>query len=180
VLSLPQEWTSKFRLVNQRLLLGGLKKDTWPKDLAEIVRVLKPGGWVQIVEPYTTINGATGPATKKLVSFMDKMRQHTGIYVECAYHMASMMAEAGFINIKEDSRQTPLGLTGGKLGVDGRDNLTRMYRGMKAGALKAGGFGIIHSEKEFDELVDSVEAEWDRTEGVTFGWLAIVGQKPVI
>jgi hypothetical protein len=38
---------------------------------------------------------------------------------------------------------------------------------MKTPILKAGGFGFLSSEKEFDELVDSVEAEFEATPDAT-------------
>ncbi|KAF9265242.1 hypothetical protein L218DRAFT_860660, partial [Marasmius fiardii PR-910] len=50
VTAMPEDWTDKFDLVNQRLLFGGLSLSTWPTNLAEIYRITKPGGSIQLVE----------------------------------------------------------------------------------------------------------------------------------
>ncbi|KAF0520751.1 S-adenosyl-L-methionine-dependent methyltransferase [Gigaspora margarita] len=53
-----------FDYVFQRYLLGGYTKEKWPDAINEIVRVLKPGGFLEIMEPSMLHN--VGPATNRL------------------------------------------------------------------------------------------------------------------
>ncbi|KAF7322479.1 ATP-dependent DNA helicase [Mycena chlorophos] len=72
VLNLPAEWTNKFTLVHQRLLMVALRTVEWPQALREMHRVLRPGGWVQIAESSTWPVGAYPgrPSMEKLVALM--------------------------------------------------------------------------------------------------------------
>ncbi|KAL8287041.1 hypothetical protein RQP46_004047 [Phenoliferia psychrophenolica] len=49
---LPTEFDSKFDLVNQRLLVLGLRTEEWPGAVANLAATLKPGGWLQLSEVY--------------------------------------------------------------------------------------------------------------------------------
>ncbi|CAG8548307.1 8562_t:CDS:2 [Gigaspora rosea] len=53
-----------FDFVFQRFLLVGYAKEKWPYVINEIVRVLKPGGFLELCEPSKIIDG--GPVTQRL------------------------------------------------------------------------------------------------------------------
>lgn len=44
VANLPDSWSDKFKVANQRLLAGALTSEQWEMALSELYRVLKPGG----------------------------------------------------------------------------------------------------------------------------------------
>jgi len=55
-----EEWTGKFDVVNQHLLVPALLAKEWPVVLSEVLRVLKPGGYAQFAEsdlPIMFVNG---------------------------------------------------------------------------------------------------------------------------
>src|SRR5438105_3833067 len=43
-------WESTFDLVHQRLLIWGFQKHEWPSVLKNYLSLLRPGGWIQLVE----------------------------------------------------------------------------------------------------------------------------------
>ncbi|CAG8806586.1 1593_t:CDS:2, partial [Gigaspora rosea] len=53
-----------FDFVFQRFLVSGYTTDKWPYVISEIVRVLKPGGFVELCEPSNVTGG--GPVTRRL------------------------------------------------------------------------------------------------------------------
>ncbi|CAG8499761.1 5919_t:CDS:2, partial [Gigaspora rosea] len=53
-----------FDFVFQRLLIIGYTKETWPNVINELVRVLKPGGYLELCEVSMSLEG--GPATRYL------------------------------------------------------------------------------------------------------------------
>ncbi|KAF0496830.1 S-adenosyl-L-methionine-dependent methyltransferase [Gigaspora margarita] len=64
-----------FDYVFQRHLLGGYPRAKWPYAINKLVRVLKPGGFLEIIEPSMLHN--VGPATNRLYE--------TGMYLRIVY-----------------------------------------------------------------------------------------------
>ncbi|KAJ3285771.1 hypothetical protein HDU79_007083 [Rhizoclosmatium sp. JEL0117] len=64
VKGLPYE-DNTFDYVHQRILISGIKVDEWPGVVAELVRVTKPGGWIELVE-LDSKHYNTGPETRKI------------------------------------------------------------------------------------------------------------------
>lgn len=54
-----------FDLIHSRLLATGINRDRWPSYIRDIKRVLKPGGWVQLVEIYFNVQSDNGSITEQ-------------------------------------------------------------------------------------------------------------------
>ncbi|OJJ32197.1 hypothetical protein ASPWEDRAFT_53883 [Aspergillus wentii DTO 134E9] len=54
-----------FEFVHSRLLSTGLNRSRWPGYIRDIKRVLKPGGWVQLVELYFNVQSDNGSITEQ-------------------------------------------------------------------------------------------------------------------
>ncbi|TFL00082.1 hypothetical protein BDV98DRAFT_583707 [Pterulicium gracile] len=54
-------WTSKFRVVHQRLMKVSITRSEWSTVLSELYRVLKPGGCIQLVKSTTEQASRTFP-----------------------------------------------------------------------------------------------------------------------
>lgn len=159
VLDMPSAWTNTFDLVHQRLLIAALRRSEWPIALSQIFRILKPGGWVQLAEVGKM--HLQGPKTLQHESLLSKLFAHRDMLRDCASHLPVMLIEAGFSDVRVETRLILLGKRGGKDGEDARDNFMGVYRGMKTPILKAGGLGFFGSEVEFDNFMDEMEDEWD-------------------
>lgn len=175
VLALPSEWSSTFALINQRLLIAALKRAEWNVGLRELYRVLAPGGWLQLLEAGSWTAGPAGRTHKALFSAVADAR---GLFPECSAHFPGMLSEIGFVNVQVTDRAGPLGKWAGVHGEEGRENLTGVWRGMKTPILHMGGFGLVDSETEFDQLMDDIEAEYDETPGSEVHWVFTCAQKP--
>src|SRR5579883_2482729 len=57
---------AQFTFTHQRLLVAAIPALQWPKAVYELVRVTKPGGWIEMLEVGDVIQNA-GPATKRLL-----------------------------------------------------------------------------------------------------------------
>lgn len=51
---------SMFDFVYARLLALALSEDEWPRATQEILRVTKPGGWIQLVDADVKVKGIGG------------------------------------------------------------------------------------------------------------------------
>ncbi|KAL4987232.1 S-adenosyl-L-methionine-dependent methyltransferase [Aspergillus falconensis] len=56
--------SNHFDLVHSRLLAAGINRSRWPSYIQDIKRVLKPGGWVQLVEIYFNVQSDNGSITE--------------------------------------------------------------------------------------------------------------------
>src|SRR5262249_36118029 len=68
----------EFDFVHQRLLASGVPVVAWPALVAEVDRVTRPGGWVELVEGPFEIEGA-GPAAQRLVVLARKLIESLGL-----------------------------------------------------------------------------------------------------
>lgn len=97
----PEEWKGTFDLVQQRLTLGAC--GTFPhgqavKNLAELV---KPGGWIQLIEPDQTCGVKDGPAMNDFITLVTWVFDMMGGGARYAYDIKQWLQEAGLVNVKE-------------------------------------------------------------------------------
>ncbi|KAK0236464.1 S-adenosyl-L-methionine-dependent methyltransferase [Armillaria nabsnona] len=179
VTELPGEWTDSYSLVNQRVLYAALTESQWGAALSEIYRVLAPGGWVQIIEG-STISTHMGPCSERIGNILDRMFSHNGLLIDVAKRLPGMLAREGFINVHGETRAVPLGAWAGTDGLEHRDDLVSVYSAMRGPIFKADGFGLVSSEREYDDLLDGLAKEWDNGRGVSASkdWTEIYAQKP--
>ncbi len=95
----PDNWYSSFDLVHQRLTLAGLGNQS-KACVDELLRLVKPGGWIQLVElDYNWIE-PNPPAVKMLGALVARLAE--GMGSDCAYRnggMENWIREAGFIRV---------------------------------------------------------------------------------
>ena len=175
ITDLPIEWSSRFDIVHQRLLFAALTNPQWSAAIANMFRVLRPGGWVQLLE---SENFETGHYTQKYGDILRELYRRRDLVIRVYEELPLLLENAGFTDVKIIRSSTPVGKWAGQPGIEGRDNVMAVFRAMKLPILRMGGFSMVKSEAEIDELLDNVEKEWDETEGMALGFCLIVARKP--
>ncbi|KAF7980706.1 hypothetical protein HWV62_37167 [Athelia sp. TMB] len=180
VTQLPLDWSSTFNLVNQKLLFAALSATAWQTAFAEMYRVLVPGGWVNLIE----LNGDLdrmdfkhGPAARAMMTLSREIFRSGNSLADAVFHLPGWLEKAGFINIRTEMRLSPMN------GVEGkpmRENCYEAYMAMKTPALKAGGFGLVKSEEEYDSLAQAMREELEFTENAALQIFMICAQKPLL
>ncbi|KAJ7668040.1 S-adenosyl-L-methionine-dependent methyltransferase [Mycena rosella] len=167
VTDLPSEWSDTFWLVHQRLLMAALQISEWPVALREIYRVLRPGGWMQLCESTAFSEGPypNQPCLEKFAGMYRCLANSRKLYADCAEGLPNMLEAAGFVGIQSQSQRANLSKWAGELGDANRMNFVGVFRGFKTPILKAGGFGYVTSEEEYDALLEGVEREWEENHG---------------
>lgn len=164
--------------MHQRLLRAALRTTEWIEALMEIYRVLKPGGWLQLVEG----NGwVAGPVINTFRSILVKLAASRGIEIQldAVPKLKKYLEDSGFVDLHIVCRSMPIGEWAGQDGIDARDNLLSLYRGIKAPVLAAGGFGIVQDENMYDALLDQAKHEMNSTPSAECHWISICAQKPM-
>jgi len=101
-----------FDLINSRFLVAGINGNRWATYIADLERLLKPGGWVQIVEQYPLIRSESGRAIPYLQEWwqryslsMVQMNKDPHI----SRNLRAQLDRQGFENVRERVERLPIG-----------------------------------------------------------------------
>jgi ubiquinone/menaquinone biosynthesis C-methylase UbiE len=173
VTSLPAEWSDTFSLVQQRLLMAALKKQEWYQAIAEIYRVLKPGGWVQLTE--TTPLSSKGPMYKLVHPEVIVLWEKTGFWLEIEANLPSLLSNEGFQEIQIVKRPLPLSKGGGKTEEMSRQNYREAFLALVAVFVENG-----WEKEEIEGKIRAMVDEWDTVENQAMIYTTtVVAKKPV-
>src|SRR5579875_3355077 len=120
-----------FDFVHQRLLVAGIPVAEWPRVVAELVRVTRPGGWVELAEP-TMEFSRMGPAARRFWGLVQDVATSLGLDVAKTVFdsLDRYLREAGLEEVTRRELELPVGEWGGRVGSflasDARAVLTRM------------------------------------------------------
>ncbi|KAH7869840.1 S-adenosyl-L-methionine-dependent methyltransferase [Lentinula edodes] len=182
ILDVPLEWSDQFTFVHQRLLVAALPRPLWHKALHQIYRVLKPGGWLELVESHAKIRKfVVGPNSKNLALISDRMFESKDFVGDTEVYLPPVMREMGFVDVRCEGRDVPISNSRSVVDDDGLDRVQIWYdlwKGFKGSILAGGGYGIVSSEEEYESLLLACKDEWNNsTEAYTTYW-TIFAKKP--
>ncbi|KAF7725326.1 hypothetical protein EC973_009665 [Apophysomyces ossiformis] len=124
---------NQFDYIYMRTMLGSMTRSQLIGLLAEITRVLKPGGYIEILDVEYQVQ-RPGPLSEELVN--QKFRQIMKSYdidLQLCHHLSTLMmtnpASGGFVDIHQGKINIPLGW-GGQLGELHSQNIECFLRSL--------------------------------------------------
>jgi SAM-dependent methyltransferase len=148
---------NQFDFVHQRLLVTGVPVASWQAVVADLVRVTRPGGWVELVEPLRPDQG--GPATKRLLTLTSEMAASLGLDTTTVVFdsLDRYLRLAGLVGVVRRQISVPIGRWGGKVGslmvTDLRAGFTRVCEVLQAKDMLTAG--------ESHDLIRRAQEEWE-------------------
>ncbi|CAG8447820.1 4585_t:CDS:2 [Scutellospora calospora] len=134
---------NEFDFIFQRLLFSGYPESKWPFVVDEMVRVLKPGGYLELTEADPSIK-QTGPAGTRL--FAGK----GGADINACYKLQKYVTEQGNLeNIKQEVKNMYHGKQNGRLGEVSIENTMCAMKNLKTQIMNI----MQVSSKEYDEII---------------------------
>ncbi|KAJ3735970.1 hypothetical protein DFJ43DRAFT_990535 [Lentinula guzmanii] len=182
VANLPPEWSNTFSYAHQRLVVLAMNDTLWRSAMKELFRVLKPGGWLELIEFETKrFHCGVGPSSNRLCSLVDKLFTEKGIIQNVSDYLCPLLKEVGFIDIQCQTRDVSVG---GRRTIEGGDGYTgeqwgEGWMGIKVPVLTGGGYGVANTTEEFDALVQASVREWNDSKEVYTIFYVITARKPV-
>lgn len=146
-------------LVHMRSLLSALPEASWPGVVAELARVTRPGGWVELAEFGTPRDG--GPGMRDLWESWVDLAAKRGVDLDSGDAIARRLQAAGLYNIGQRAVAFPLGAWGGRIGVATAADFLAIGRAMRGAMLATG----VRSEKAYDRILARAQAEFDAPKG---------------
>ncbi|KAJ5319980.1 hypothetical protein N7508_000263 [Penicillium antarcticum] len=153
-----------FDLVHSRLLATGIHRTRWPSYLRDIVRVLKPGGWAQMVEIYFNVQSDNGSLNddhalrRWSTHYMRALDDRKDLRIGSKLRM--LMTEAGFEEV--DTKMIPLPLSSWgdartqSIGRSSHENIKQLLRSLALYPL----IQRLHmSPQSFEALVTQAQQE---------------------
>ncbi|KAI9362120.1 S-adenosyl-L-methionine-dependent methyltransferase [Zopfochytrium polystomum] len=137
-----------------RGMAGSIRADAYPRLLSEAKRVTRPGGYVEIVEPYNFLI-KYGPFGKSLRRVMAAHFAARGIDYGIALKLDSLLHDAGLIDVTEEMKSVPVGW-GGDIGEYTQFAVSQMMRIERASVMDAMG---LATTADFEALRSNLVAE---------------------
>jgi SAM-dependent methyltransferase len=163
-----------FDFVHQRLMAVGLPVSAWPAAVAELARVTRPGGWVELVEMPLRAE-LPAPAVERLTELGRPLLEALGLdTADVVYRSVdNYLGDAGLTNVERRETLMRVGRWGGETGL-------LMATTVRAGAtrvcevLQARG---MLSDEETRVLLEDLVEEYE-TGHVSHAVAVAFGQKP--
>ncbi|KAM3589046.1 hypothetical protein VKS41_001472 [Umbelopsis sp. WA50703] len=151
---LPFEEKS-FDYIHIRFLGMGLTEKQYEAAYLKLLRILKPGGYIEIGECDVRF-AFENSIWNKFLNIMVKSR---GMSTTFADKMKELFEDIGDTDVKETLFRYPLGPWGGKLGVLAADDLKQVYGIFKDSMIKA---LELNTTEDYDAAVEAEFQEFNR------------------
>ncbi|RUP46821.1 S-adenosyl-L-methionine-dependent methyltransferase [Jimgerdemannia flammicorona] len=160
-----------FDLVSMRMTIWCWNDDYWPAILAEMYRVVKPGGYVQLLEPDDTL-WRVEPEKQEVWKRWNRWHTNIGRDVHIGRRIYKFIQASGFESVQRRYMSTPCNW-GGPVGQLCRETWTGL---MMASAPRIARL-IGYSEKEFEAECNAV-VEYSKSVQGYFNFHVATGRKP--
>jgi len=163
---------SSFDYTHMRLLIFALPVDRWQDAASELVRVTRPGGWVEWLEGDIFTQNA-GLATARLNEFANEAARRRGIDPAYVHRVGEFLHNAGLTNIQTRNIILPAGAAAGRIGQMSVTDYLAVITGMRGPLI---GMGATSAE-DFDQTIAAARAELEH--GQSFWRFPLAyGQRP--
>ena len=162
---------ASFDYVHQRLLFFAIPSDRWQFVLDELVRVTRPGGWVEVVEGRYGYE-PMGPAAQHISDVMLSAMQQRGIDPRASEHLDTYLRNAGLHQVQTRIIKLPVGDWGGRLGQLAVTDVMTFSQAAKPLLLAQG-----MTESEYASLIAEMRRECE-TMKYTWPFFVVYGQRP--
>jgi len=147
----------QFDFVHQRLLISGIPLRDWPGEVAELVRVTRRGGWIELFEAFPGVS-PEGPATRRLWDVFRQLGRAVGhdTFGHVFRSLDRYLAEAGAVGLVSHTVVLPIGEWGGRVGAWMARDVRSLFGGLVEVFQTAG-----LTETECRELIDAMFGEFE-------------------
>ncbi|GLV60154.1 hypothetical protein KDH_69770 [Dictyobacter sp. S3.2.2.5] len=161
-----------FDFVHQRLLILGLQATAWPPLLQNLIRVTRPGGWIELVES-DLICRRLGPQTARLGQWVHEISVRRGVDPSYPQRLGLQMQQMGLVNVSMQKVSIPLGRWGGHIGSMMLQDMMAVIKATRS--LVSAYAGI--SPEEYDRMTGTIFKEFEQYRSYSNFYVAY-GQRP--
>jgi ubiquinone/menaquinone biosynthesis C-methylase UbiE len=145
-----------FSFTHQRLLVAAIPAKEWPGVIRELIRVTRPGGWVELIEIDNRMENA-GPATAKAQKFMEEISASFGFHWEVVRNLGDILKQEGLQHVEVQPIPIPVGDWSGRVGKMMKIDLLAATNALRGRYCSHAGI----TGEEFDQMVQAMAQEWE-------------------
>ena len=160
-----------FDFTHMRLLLFAIPEARWPDVTRELLRVTKPGGWVELVETGPQQNG--GPAMDQIVNWITQASLRRGINPLLGPRIGEFLRAAGARNVTTRDISLPVGAYGGRIGRLAETDVFGVLGGVKGLVASQG----LATAEQYEQAVQAARADLTRYQ-CTLPFYIAYGRRP--
>lgn len=142
-----------FDYVHQRLLFTAIPHDRWPSVLQELIRVTRPGGWIELVDSIGLANG--GPNVEQLMDWIRSLSARRGVDLMDGSRIGDYMRATPLRQQNVRRIDLPTGTHGGRLGRMVATDFFSVCRGFGGLAVAQG----ITTQSAWDTVLERAQAD---------------------
>ena len=107
---------ASFDLTHQRLLVAAIPAASWQLVVRELIRVTRPGGWLELVEGADQYK-RVGPALQQWLMWVQALGQQLGFDGQVIRHLDYLLRQEGLNQVQQQEVRVPVGTWGGRIGT---------------------------------------------------------------
>jgi SAM-dependent methyltransferase len=163
-----------FDLVHQRFMSTAVPVSSWADGLGEVVRVTRPGGWVELGEPAGRFEPA-GPATAAVRDMFRAFGASLGLDMDGVLFdsLDDGLRRAGLVEVQRRNIDLPIGEWGGRIGSLMATDLRAIA--MRMAPVLQAQFDL--PREKWHEMLIAMQQEWVENHS-TFPFAIAFGRKP--
>jgi SAM-dependent methyltransferase len=149
--------SGSFDFVHMRLVYAATPVEKWQSLINELVRVTKPGGYLELVEGYVLLGA--GQATTTIQNAAIELSKKRGIDVTYGKALGLLLTRSGMRDVKQREVHIPVGHQHGRIGTLAEKDILSVFKALGTAAVAN---NILDAE-EFTRLYAQMPRELGET-----------------
>ncbi|KAF2728902.1 S-adenosyl-L-methionine-dependent methyltransferase [Polyplosphaeria fusca] len=175
----PTNWAASFDLVHQRFVLGAVRSQQLEDVVANLVALVKPEGWVQLMESDVgaRVIGEEDNGAAVVWGLLRKIYLTMGVEPDVDAHLPALFTRAGLVDVSEQRITVPIGKrrVNADMGRRSAETVALTAQQLAMGAKQVGVAGL--EELDLHDLPSKVLRDLEDYGG-TYSVYVIMGRKP--
>jgi SAM-dependent methyltransferase len=146
-----------FDFTHQRLMVLAIPAAHWPTVVGDLVRVTRPGGWVELLEGGDVFLNA-GPAAQRFLAWWREASRTRGFDASLMERLGRLLLDTRLRGVQMRTLQVPVGKWGGHTGALLEKNMLAGFPALKPLLCTQ----LSLSPQEFDATLAELAEEGDR------------------
>jgi SAM-dependent methyltransferase len=160
-----------FDFTHQRLMMSGIPLRSWSAEVAELARITRPGGWIELAETDPRME-QVGPSTERLWEMLRRLGTQAGLDATGIVFRSldDQLRRVGLLDVQRRDFTLPIGRWAGQVGTLLASDLRSLMSRLATTFSSMFGLGADELNQLVGQMVEEFEEHHSSlTTGIAFG-----------